>query len=129
MEGGWPRRSDGRGLSWTQRQRNQVHYTANGTGRRVWSATSSSKVGTVCVSSASTGLCGGQWATAVPRDRGPPLDPLGERSSPLEFLHARDLLRRGAREIDMMLNIARLRSRQFQYIETEILQMGRNLPK
>ena len=42
-----------------------------------------------------------------------PLDPLGERSAPLEFLHARDLLRRGAREIDMMLNIARLRSRQF----------------
>ena len=49
---------------------------------------------------------------SLPRPR-VPLDPLGERSSPLEFLHARDLLRRGAREIDMMLNIARLRSRQF----------------
>src|ERR1017187_6431116 len=72
-EGGWPRRSDGRGLIWTQRQRNQVHYTANGTGRRVWSATSSSKVGTVCVRSASTGLCGGQWVTAIPTaTAGPP---------------------------------------------------------
>src|ERR1017187_8900480 len=49
---------------------------------------------------------------SLPRPR-VPLDPLGERSAPLEFLHARDLLRRGAREIDMMLNIARLRSRQF----------------
>jgi len=72
---GWPRRSDGRGLIWTQRQRNQVHYTANGTGRRVWSATSSSKAGTKCVRSASTGLCGGQWVTAVPTATAGPLDP------------------------------------------------------
>src|ERR1019366_2159369 len=87
-EGGWPRRSDGRGLIWTQRQRNQVHYTANGTGRRVWSAASSSKVGTVCVRSASTGLCGGQWVTAVPTATAGPLDPPSARR--ITFLDGRD---------------------------------------
>lgn len=34
------------------------------------------------------------------------------------------MLRRGAREIDMVLNIGKLRSRQFQHVETELLQMA-----
>jgi deoxyribose-phosphate aldolase len=36
----------------------------------------------------------------------------------------RDLLRRGAREIDMVVNFGKLRSRQFQYVESELLQMA-----
>jgi deoxyribose-phosphate aldolase len=36
----------------------------------------------------------------------------------------RDLLRRGAREIDMVLNIGKLLSRRFQYVETELRQMA-----
>src|SRR5438270_2951003 len=32
----------------------------------LWLGALISKVGTVCVRSASTGLCGGQWVTAVP---------------------------------------------------------------
>jgi deoxyribose-phosphate aldolase len=37
---------------------------------------------------------------------------------------ARDLLRRGAREIDTVMNTGKLLSRQFQYLETELLQMA-----
>jgi len=37
---------------------------------------------------------------------------------------ARDLLRRGAREIDTVLNTGKLRSRQFQYLEMELLQIA-----
>ncbi len=36
----------------------------------------------------------------------------------------RDLLRRGAREIDTVMNTGKLLSRQFQYLETELLQMA-----
>ena len=35
-EGGWPRRSDGRGRIWMQSQSTPVHYTANGTRRSSW---------------------------------------------------------------------------------------------
>jgi deoxyribose-phosphate aldolase len=37
---------------------------------------------------------------------------------------ARDLLRRGASEIDTVLNTGKLRSRQFQYLEMELLQIA-----
>jgi deoxyribose-phosphate aldolase len=50
--------------------------------------------------------------------------PHGSSTTAVKLYEARDLLRRGAREIDMVLNIARLRSRQFQYVETELLQMA-----
>ena len=50
--------------------------------------------------------------------------PHGSSTTAVKLYEARDVLRRGAREIDMVLNIARLRSRQFQYIETELLQMA-----
>ena len=37
---------------------------------------------------------------------------------------ARDLLRRGVQEIDTTMNTGKLISRQFQYLETELLQMA-----
>jgi hypothetical protein len=55
------------GRCWIQSQRTLVHYNAEETrvvGDRLGAARS--KVGTVCVKRASTGLCGGQPATAVP---------------------------------------------------------------
>ena len=50
--------------------------------------------------------------------------PHGSSTTAVKLYEARDVLRRGAREIDMVLNIGRLRSRQFQYVETELLQMA-----
>jgi deoxyribose-phosphate aldolase len=50
--------------------------------------------------------------------------PHGSSTTGTKLYEARDLLRRGAREIDMVLNIGKLRSRAFQYIETELLQMA-----
>ena len=56
------------GLSRTQGRWIQVHYSAEGTraGPAAELGVSISKMGTVCVSSASTGLCGGRRVTAVP---------------------------------------------------------------
>ncbi|MDQ6677469.1 MAG: deoxyribose-phosphate aldolase [Acidobacteriota bacterium] len=50
--------------------------------------------------------------------------PHGDSNTGSKLYEGRDLLRRGAREIDMVINIAKLRSRQFQYIDTEIMQMS-----
>jgi deoxyribose-phosphate aldolase len=50
--------------------------------------------------------------------------PHGSSTTSVKLYEARDLLRRGAKEIDMVLNIGKLRSRAFQYIETELLQMA-----
>jgi deoxyribose-phosphate aldolase len=50
--------------------------------------------------------------------------PHGSSTTGTKLYEARDLLRRGAREIDMVLNIGKLRSRAFQYVETELLQMA-----
>jgi deoxyribose-phosphate aldolase len=50
--------------------------------------------------------------------------PHGDQNTGTKLYEARDLLRRGAREIDMVLNISKLLSRQFQHVETEILQMS-----
>ncbi len=50
--------------------------------------------------------------------------PHGSSTTGTKLYEARDLLRRGAREIDMVLNIGKLRSRNFQYIETELMQMA-----
>src|SRR5579872_6053365 len=49
--------------------------------------------------------------------------PHGSSTTGTKLYECRDLLRRGAREIDMVLNIGKLISRNFQYIETELLQM------
>jgi deoxyribose-phosphate aldolase len=50
--------------------------------------------------------------------------PHGSQTTAVKLYEARDLIRRGAREIDMVINIARMISRQFQYIETELVQMA-----
>jgi deoxyribose-phosphate aldolase len=50
--------------------------------------------------------------------------PHGTSSTGTKLYEARDLLRRGAREIDMVINIPKLLSRHFQYVEMELLQMA-----
>ena len=50
--------------------------------------------------------------------------PHGSSTTTAKLYEARDLLRRGAREIDMVLNIGKLLSRQFQFVETELAQMA-----
>jgi deoxyribose-phosphate aldolase len=50
--------------------------------------------------------------------------PHGSSTTPVKVYETRDLLRRGAREIDMVLNIGKMISRQFQYIENEVLQIA-----
>jgi deoxyribose-phosphate aldolase len=50
--------------------------------------------------------------------------PHGSQTTAVKLYECRDALRRGAREIDMVVNVARLLSRQFQYVETELLQMA-----
>jgi deoxyribose-phosphate aldolase len=48
--------------------------------------------------------------------------PNGDQTTGTKLYETRDLLRRGAREIDFVINASRLLSRQFQYIEMELLQ-------
>ncbi len=48
--------------------------------------------------------------------------PFGDQTTGVKLYETRDLLRRGAKEIDFVLNPSRLLSRQFQYTETELLQ-------
>lgn len=50
--------------------------------------------------------------------------PHGGATTAVKLYETRDLIRRGATEIDMVLNIGKLISRQFQYVETEILQIS-----
>jgi len=50
--------------------------------------------------------------------------PHGSETTAAKIYQVQDLLRRGAREIDMVLNIGKLISRQFQYIESELLQIA-----
>jgi deoxyribose-phosphate aldolase len=50
--------------------------------------------------------------------------PHGSQTTAVKLYECRDALRRGAREIDMVINVARLLSRQFQAVETELLQMA-----
>lgn len=55
--------------------------------------------------------------------------PHGSSTTAVKVYETRDALRRGAREIDLALNLARLRSRQFQYVESELLQMAETCHK
>jgi len=48
----------------------------------------------------------------------------GDATTAAKTYEARDLLRRGAQEIDTVMNTGKLVSRQFQYLETELLQMA-----
>lgn len=48
--------------------------------------------------------------------------PYGDQTTGVKLYEVRDLLRRGAKEIDFVLNPARMFSRQFQGVEMELLQ-------
>jgi deoxyribose-phosphate aldolase len=48
--------------------------------------------------------------------------PHGSSTTAAKLYEVRDLLRRGANEVDMVLNIGRLVSRQFEYVSTELEQ-------
>ncbi len=48
--------------------------------------------------------------------------PHGSSTTAVKLYEVRDALRRGAREIDMVLNIGKMLSRQFQHVESELLQ-------
>jgi len=50
--------------------------------------------------------------------------PHGSTTTAVKLYEAREVLRRGAREIDMVINIGKLLSRHFQHVETELLQMA-----
>jgi len=50
--------------------------------------------------------------------------PHGSSTTAVKLYEARDALRRGAREIDMVINIGYMLSRQFQHVESELLQMA-----
>jgi deoxyribose-phosphate aldolase len=50
--------------------------------------------------------------------------PHGFSTTAAKTYAARDLLRRGVQEIDTVMNTGKLISRQFQYLETELLQMA-----
>ncbi len=50
--------------------------------------------------------------------------PHGCTTTAAKLYETRDLLGRGAKEIDTVINISKLLSRQFQHIETELLQMA-----
>jgi deoxyribose-phosphate aldolase len=50
--------------------------------------------------------------------------PHGYSTTAAKNYAARDLLRRGVQEIDTVMNTGKLVSRQFQYLETELLQMA-----
>jgi deoxyribose-phosphate aldolase len=50
--------------------------------------------------------------------------PHGSQNTATKLYETRDLLRRGAREIDMVIAISSLLSREFQHVQTELLQMS-----
>lgn len=55
--------------------------------------------------------------------------PHGSSTTAVKLYEIRDVLRRGAKEVDMVLNISRLLSRQFQYVETELVQAAEECHK
>ncbi|MBL8239435.1 MAG: hypothetical protein JNM66_18565 [Bryobacterales bacterium] len=50
--------------------------------------------------------------------------PHGSSNTATKLYEGRDLLRRGACEINLVINYGKMLSRQFQHVETEILQMS-----
>jgi deoxyribose-phosphate aldolase len=50
--------------------------------------------------------------------------PHGSENTATKLYEARDLLRRGAKEIDMVIAISKLLSREFQHVQMELLQMS-----
>lgn len=55
--------------------------------------------------------------------------PYGSGTTGAKLYEGRELLRRGAKEIDFTLNLGKMLSRQFPYIETELLQMADSCAK
>jgi deoxyribose-phosphate aldolase len=55
--------------------------------------------------------------------------PYGDQNTGTKLYEARDLLRRGAKEIDVALNVSKILGRQFPHIETELLQMAESCHK
>ena len=50
--------------------------------------------------------------------------PHGSQNTATKLYEARDMLRRGAREIDMVAAISKLLSREFQYVQMELVQIS-----
>lgn len=50
--------------------------------------------------------------------------PHGDATTATKLYELRELMRRGARELDAVMNVSRMLSRQFQYVESEIQQMA-----
>jgi len=55
--------------------------------------------------------------------------PHGTQNTATRLYEARDLLRRGAREIDLVLGAPRMLSREFQHVQTELLQIAEDCHK
>ncbi len=55
--------------------------------------------------------------------------PHGSTTTAVKLYEIREVLRRGAKEVDMVLNISKLLSRQFQYVEMELLQAAEECHK
>ena len=51
--------------------------------------------------------------------------PHGSSNTGTKLYEIRDLIRRGCREIDISMNTGKLRSRQFAYLETELVQAAK----
>jgi deoxyribose-phosphate aldolase len=50
--------------------------------------------------------------------------PHGSENTATKLYEARDLLRRGAKEIDMVIAISKMLAREFQHVQMELLQMS-----
>jgi deoxyribose-phosphate aldolase len=55
--------------------------------------------------------------------------PHGSANTATKLYEARDLLRRGAREIEVVVAVSKLLSREFQHVQTELLQMAESCHK
>ncbi len=52
--------------------------------------------------------------------------PEGTSTTAVKLYEGRDLLRRGVTELEMVISAAKMISREFQYVEMELLQMSRS---
>ena len=52
--------------------------------------------------------------------------PFGLGSTAAKLYEARDLLRRGVKEIEFVVNLGKLAARQFQHVESELLQISKS---
>jgi len=50
--------------------------------------------------------------------------PYGFQNTPTKIFETRDLLRRGARELDIVIAVSKLLSREFQYVQAELQQIS-----